>query len=84
MAAEDKVPEAISATLVSVAVNCGDHAQDIHRSVEVNPDDTVRDLMERVIEAGKWSPRKYDDHVVLRFIQPAPRHAEAASTVEPF
>lgn len=84
MGDDEKVPDGITATLVKVAVNCGDHAQDIRRSVEVSPDDTVRDLMERVIEDGKWSQRRYDDHVVLRFIQPAPRHAVAPATAGPF
>jgi hypothetical protein len=78
--------DGISATYVEVGVNFGDHGQDVTTAVEVLPDDTVRDLMERVISRSKWSERKYANHIVLRFIQPVPRHAESAptSTPEPF
>lgn len=64
----------IAAVLVSVAVNCGDHAETIQTSVEVRPDETVRDLMERLIPVGSaWNPRKYDNWVRISFVQPAQR-----------
>jgi hypothetical protein len=74
MSATDETPppDALSATLVQVGVNLGDHGETIHRAVEVLPTDTVRDLLDRVIPPpGKYRKRDYDHHVILRFVEPA-------------
>ena len=63
----------IDAIHYRVGVNMGDHAETIWRSVEVGPDETVRELMERLIEPGtEWRERDYDSWVRLSFVQPLP------------
>ena len=68
---ELKTPDRIDAIHMRVGVNMGDHAETIWRSVEVEPDETVRELMERLIpEGSRWQERDYDSWVRLSFVQP--------------
>jgi hypothetical protein len=64
--------DAISALSVEVGVNMGDHGQDVVKAIEVRDGETVRDLMDRAIPRSKWTQRKYEHHLVLRFVEPAP------------
>lgn len=65
--------DAIGATLYRVGVNFGDHGETIVTQHEVAHGETVRNLLERLIPAGKpYRPRDYDHYVTLRFVEPAP------------
>jgi len=64
-------PDRIDALFVRVGVNMGDHAETVWRSVEVDPDETVRSLMDRLIEpTNKYKARDYEDYVRLQFVEP--------------
>lgn len=81
--------DSISATLHKVATNLGDHAETITQAVEVDENETVGAMMQRLIPAGiKWRPRQYEHFVTLQFVLPAATldHEQDVATVagEPF
>jgi hypothetical protein len=69
----------INAQLVTVGVNMGDHGETVVRFVEVDENETVRALLERLLPAGsQYTTRDYDNFVKLGFAQPLPEGAPAA------
>lgn len=73
-------PDRIDALFVRVGVNMGDHAETVWRSVEVDPDETVRSLMDRLITpTNKYKARDYEDYVRLQFVEPVVIEREVSS-----
>lgn len=44
----------VSALVVEVGVNMGDHAQDVVRAVEVSRDETVGEVVDRLLTSDAW------------------------------
>lgn len=64
--------DALSVLLYQVGVNMGDHGETVVKAVEVDDEETVRALLDRLIPvSSKWRNREYEHYVVLRFVQPA-------------
>lgn len=78
----------VAATLHKVGVNFGDHGETVLVAVEVDPDETVQALVDRLIPAGnKWRLRDYEHFITLRLVQPAAEpdpDIPAVPTTEPF
>jgi hypothetical protein len=66
---EVQVPDEIQCTLVNVGVNMGDHAETTRTAITVDPNMTVRDMMERLFPHSRWLPRRYDSALELKFEQ---------------
>lgn len=47
----------------------GDHAADVKIAHEVDPDETIRDLVKRLLFNNKSHPR-YMDHIEIRLARP--------------
>ena len=66
----------VSAMHTRTGVNCGDHAQDVIAAVEIAPDETVQDLVTRIIGLvdGNFSSytREFEDYITLRVVKPVP------------
>jgi len=68
---EESKLDRIDCIRMQVGVNMGDHAETTWHSFDVGDDETVRDLMERLIPSGdQWRPRDYDNWVRLSFVEP--------------
>lgn len=62
--------------LVKQGVNMGDHAQDVTRAVSVLPDETVREVAERLLASRSWSGTptfEADWYLVIRLAEEADR-----------
>ena len=62
----------VSALHVRVAVNCGDHAQDMLNVVEIAPDETVIDFAQRILgDIGHHrSLDRFEDRIEIRLVKP--------------
>lgn len=76
----------VSVRLVKVAVNCGDHGQDIVRTVEVRPDETLSEVAARLLGAfSQWTSPDYDWRLEVQLVEPAPQRAEpVVDDMDPF
>ena len=81
---DEKAPDQIAAMIHRVGVSFGDHAETVVRVVEVGPDETVRDLMERLMSRGRFLRRDYDHFVTLRFVEPIVPTGADSGTEVPF
>lgn len=63
---------AVSVLHTRVMVNCGDHAQDITSAVEVNPDETVAEVAERLLRTQGYQrfTTEYEDYLTIRLVKP--------------
>lgn len=61
----------INALLTKVAVNLGDHGQDITTAIEPHDGETVDEFVRRVLAPPDWkgNPEPHDDwHITLRVV----------------
>ncbi|ERG63499.1 hypothetical protein L332_03390 [Agrococcus pavilionensis RW1] len=70
----------VSALVVEVGVNMGDHAQDVTRAVEVRRDETVGEVVDRLLTSSQWVSLQMGHQQMpqtswrleLRAVEPAP------------
>lgn len=61
----------IMVTRHAVGTNFGDHGETVITAVAVRPGETVRELMDRLIEPTRpYARRDYTHFVTLRFVEP--------------